>query len=294
MAIKNVMLIGAGGNLGPHILKSLLDAGFHVTILSRNSSKSTFPATAKVAQIDDEYPYEALVEAFKGQDAVVSTIGGMALSTQKRMIDAAVAAGIHRFIPTEFGSVPEGEDAENPVFGGKREIREYLETKKGQGLTWTGIANGFFFEWGIETGFLRVDIPNKKATILDQGDARGPSSTWRTIASATAGALQNPEATANRMVFVQSFWISPNDIIRAVEKATGSQFEVTKLDRKTFVPDQEAKLQQGDMSALYGIVWSHATSGEDWNAKLDNKLLGVPEEDLDTVVGQVVKNITKS
>ena len=33
------------------------------------------------------------------------------------------------------------------VYKGKVEIRKYMESKEGQGLTWTGLVVGAFFDW---------------------------------------------------------------------------------------------------------------------------------------------------
>src|SRR2546430_625441 len=138
MAIQKVVLIGAGGNLGRHILKSLVDSNFTVTVLTRQSSTSTFPSHVTVVTIADDYPYDQLVKAFKGQDAVVSAIAGMATPTQKSMVDAAVEAGVQRFIPAEFGSeVTPEQAAKNPIIAPKLEMRRYLQSKEHTGLTWT-------------------------------------------------------------------------------------------------------------------------------------------------------------
>lgn len=40
---------------------------------------------------------------YTGIDAVVSLVGAPALTEQKPYIDAAVEAGVNRFIPSEFG-----------------------------------------------------------------------------------------------------------------------------------------------------------------------------------------------
>lgn len=64
------------------------------------------------------------------------------------MIDAAVAAGVKRFIPSEFGSDTNNKSAQElvPVFQKKVEVKEYLESKTGSGLTWTGIVTGPVFD----------------------------------------------------------------------------------------------------------------------------------------------------
>ena len=66
--IRNVILIGAGGNLGPLILAALLLSPFNISILSRATSKSTFPASVHVFRTD--YTEASLLCAFAGQDAI--------------------------------------------------------------------------------------------------------------------------------------------------------------------------------------------------------------------------------
>jgi len=292
MAIQKVVLIGAGGNLGPHILQGLLDAKFDVTIVARKSSTSKFPSGVKVVSVGDEYPYSEVVSVFKGQDAVISTIAGMATTVQKTLIDAAVEAGVQRFIPAEFGSeVNEAEAEKNPIFLPKLEIRRYLQSKESAGLTWTGVANNAFFEWGLEVGFLHFDIKNRKADIWEDGAFKFRTSTWHTIGTATAGALKNPEATKNRMIHVQTFQVSQNELLAELEKATGSKWEVQKIDGKKFTEENEKKVAQGDIGAGYNLIWAHIVGGGDYpeGTVLDNDALGVQKEDLSGVISRVVK-----
>jgi 5,10-methylene-tetrahydrofolate dehydrogenase/methenyl tetrahydrofolate cyclohydrolase len=77
--IKTVMVIGASGSVGPPIVEALLASGFSVSALTRASSNSTFAAGTKVVKAD--YSPDSLLEAFKGQDAVISTIA--TFSTQR-------------------------------------------------------------------------------------------------------------------------------------------------------------------------------------------------------------------
>ena len=102
--IKTVAIAGASGHLGPAVLNTLLAAGiFEVTVFTRVSSNATFPSGAKVIPVDYA-SMESLTDALRGQDAVVSTLASVSLSAQFLMIDAAIAAGVKRFIPSEFGS----------------------------------------------------------------------------------------------------------------------------------------------------------------------------------------------
>lgn len=148
--IKNVIIIGAGGHLGPTILSAFTsDPHFTVSILTRNSSTSTFPPNIKVFRVDDDYPEAELLEAFKGQDAVISTMATASLKLQNDIIDAAVKAGVKRFVPSEFGSDTLNEKALEILpqyFAGKIAAVEYLKGKEKDGLTWTAVVTGSFFE----------------------------------------------------------------------------------------------------------------------------------------------------
>ena len=67
----------------------------------------------------------------------------------KSLIDACVKAGVKRFIPGEFGSnsVPETARIAVPWFENKLNIVSHLKSKEGDGLTWTSVICGAFFDW---------------------------------------------------------------------------------------------------------------------------------------------------
>ena len=148
--IRKIIIVGAGGNLGPSILSAFLaDPRFSVAVLARQSSKSSFPADVEVHRISDEYPEAELFKAFKGQDAVISTIATANAVQQKVMADAAVQAGVKRFVPSEFGSDTRNEKAMAILpqyFKGKVDTVDYLKAKEREGLTWTAFVTGPFFE----------------------------------------------------------------------------------------------------------------------------------------------------
>lgn len=98
--------------------------------------------------------------AFKDQDAIVNMAPITEVATHKTIIDAAIKAGVKRIILSEFGTnVPELQTTEPlaQVYKGKVEIRKYMESKEGQGLTWTGLVVGAFFDWSVLHRALRFD-----------------------------------------------------------------------------------------------------------------------------------------
>lgn len=148
--IKNVLVIGAGGHLGSSILPRFEeDPHFTVSVLARRSSKSDFSSRVKVHRIADDYPEAELLEAFRGQDAVISVIARANLDQQKVIINAAAKAGVKRFIPSEFGGDTENQKAVELLsgyLGPKVEVLNYLKGKEKDGLTWTAFVTGPFFD----------------------------------------------------------------------------------------------------------------------------------------------------
>lgn len=94
---------------------------------------------------------EALAAAFQGQDAVVSVIGGAGLGIQNTFVDAAVKAGVKRFIPSEFGvntrSLPDTGFAK--ILAAKVATVDHLKTVAAANpdFSWTGVSTGLFFDW---------------------------------------------------------------------------------------------------------------------------------------------------
>lgn len=84
------------------MLPQLLNSDLDITILSRLDSSAVFPNGAKV--IKSDYTVDSLTKALKGQDAVVSMLPIIALSEQQNVAEAAIRAGVKRFIPSEYGS----------------------------------------------------------------------------------------------------------------------------------------------------------------------------------------------
>jgi DNA-binding NarL/FixJ family response regulator len=84
------------------------------------------------------------VKVLRGQDAVISAIGATGFQSQKTVIDAAIAAGVRRFLPSEFSANTLSDAVRSlvPAFVPKMEILDYLKEKGSTGLTWTGLAVG--------------------------------------------------------------------------------------------------------------------------------------------------------
>ena len=167
------MIIQAVANLVLAILYSLLHHScFNTTVLSREGSSSTFALRVKVLRANYN-SIDSLKTALRGQDVVVSLVAGSALGDQKTFIHAAIAAGVKRFLPLEFGS--NTTDAHTraivPMYESKVETVNYLKRKESE-ISWASIVTGPFFDWTLKVGFWRFDAVNKVATLYENGTAK--------------------------------------------------------------------------------------------------------------------------
>ncbi|KAL8836936.1 MAG: hypothetical protein Q9170_002736 [Blastenia crenularia] len=295
--LKNVIILGASGNVGKPIVEALLAAGtFTVTALTRKGSSATFPSQVKVQSIDDTYPSDQLLAAFKGQDAVINLLPPSDVNLANSVADAAAEAGVKRFIPSEFGSDTTSPKMIEmiPIFAGKAKMTDYLKTKESSGMSWSGVVNGAFFDWGLHTGFLGFDLKTHTATIFDDGNAPVNSSTLSTVAQAVTSILSHPAETANRHIYIQSAKFTQNEMLAALEKSTGKKWDIKKRDTTEARQVGLQKLGKGDMSGLMDLLPGGIYSGEpesnyDETRKLDNELLGLQQPPLEELVDKVVK-----
>ncbi|RAK78871.1 aromatic alcohol reductase [Aspergillus fijiensis CBS 313.89] len=302
-SLRNVVIVGAGGNLGPHVLKAFLSADeFRVTVLSRDSSTSVFPEGVPVIRSD--YSHESLVSAFRDQDAVISVVGRGGYAAQQKLVDAALAAGVKRFIPAEFGnnSADERVRALAPMLEGKKAKVDYLRAREDQ-MSWTTVITGAFFDYALKIGFLGFNLQTHEATIYDDGVIPASVSTFSQIGRALVAILRHAELTKNQYVYVESFTVTQNEVLAALERATGGEkWAVQRVDLKPLIEESTERFNQGDLAGArilnlaaglgrfpdgpYGD-WSRVPGGS-WNARL-----GLEVEELDQVVQSVVQSVVQ-
>lgn len=226
-----------------------------MTVLKRESSKSkdSYPAGVQVTKVPDDFAVEKVAELLRGQDGVVVTIKGSQIDVQARIAHACVRANVKRFIPADFGSCDSSSERTKelvPLYKRKTELRERLMklAEQNPDFTWTSIVPGHFFDWEAE--FLHIWVKERRAEILDDGEKKFSASTLSRIGEATAKVFFDLEATRNKMIFVQSFCVTQNEVIKAYERATDSMWNVKKVDSKTYEAQEKARADDGDLDAV--------------------------------------------
>ncbi|KAK2060875.1 isoflavone reductase [Colletotrichum caudatum] len=283
--IKNVALAGAGGNLGSAVLKGLMASNkFNITILTRKAGSQKFPQGLTVKEVDYD-SLDSLTQALKGQDALVNCISCFDPKVPTRIVDAAVAAGVYRYIPDEFGTDPMRCHVPSlPALGIKALTCQHMKQKAAENestFTWTIITNGAFLDWSIRNGFMGVDVKNKKLSLFNDGENVIPYTMLADVAKAVVGTLLHADETANRIAYVHSTNKSQKQIGAIAQEAVGGSWETTTVNVDAIYANCIESISKGVMTPdvmlpqlLYACAKKEYT--QPW-ARSDNALFGIKE-----------------
>ncbi|KAA8645101.1 hypothetical protein EYZ11_008902 [Aspergillus tanneri] len=300
--IERVAIVGAGGTVGSHLAAALLKTGKHtVTALSRRDSSNKLPEGVLVAPVnyDDE---ASIVTALKDQQFLIITMAPTApRDTHSRLVQAAAKAGVPYIMPNEYGgdidNTKLGEDTMlGPVGKANRDEIERL------GMRWIVVCCGFWYDYSLAGGESRFgfDFDKRSLTIYDDGNTKNSVSTLSQVGRAVAKVLSLKElpddekdksltlsAFLNKGVYIKSFVVSQNDMFESVKRVTGTidtDWAVTHEATKKRYEDGLAQVQAGNMAGFSKMLYARAFYADDPNdcsARVQNELLGLPDESLD-------------
>ncbi|KAJ9151558.1 Isoflavone reductase family protein CipA [Coniochaeta hoffmannii] len=279
--IRNVAVAGATGSVGSNVLSGLLELNrFNVTVLTRKEG-ATFPAgvTAKVADFSS---VESLTGILEGQDALIDTTASMEIQTPINLINAAAAAGVYRYITSDFGLDPLNmKVASLPVFARKAASFQAAKRAHGKtGMTYTVVATGAFLDWNLRNRFSGIDLFDKKIQFFDDGTHVLPWTTLESVGKATAAVLAHAAEMENRVVYISSLVKSQKDIVEAAKQALGADgWQSAVVDMDAMFQQAMERFKAGDYGRqTMGPMIQYATAKDDYSGpweKDDNALLGV-------------------
>ena len=247
----------------------------------------------------------SLVEALKGQEVLIITMGVMAPpDTQGKLIQAAAAAGVSWILPNEWGF-----DGENPfegVLAGMRAraqaTRELIASHAP--LSYTAVTCGFWYEFSLSGSAYRYgfDFKNKTVVFIDDGTTKINTSSWPHCGKAVASLLslkllpddesdKSPTLSQfrNDFIRVSSFRVSQKDMFASILRCTGEKESDWKVSYEKSKERYEAgnKLMQegnreGFAQLMYTRVFYPDGTGDYESRKgLSHQALGLKGEDLD-------------
>ncbi|KAJ4245230.1 hypothetical protein NW762_014100 [Fusarium torreyae] len=282
--ILNVAIAGASGALGSAVLSKLVATPhLNVRVLRNLGSKSVFPPAIQVTDVDYSST-EELTRALADQHALVSTVGAPGISGQLQLIDACIAAGVNRFIPSDFGVDLENPNAQKlPLFIPKARIHQYLVDKcNTTGISYTYIYTGSFLDWGFKNN-MSFDVLSDTPTIVGDGNLSFSGILLPTTGEAVVGVLNNLVATKNRAVFVRDFITTQNQPLAMARRiAPERHYNPVHAELDDLQDAADDRLAQGlyDMETfrpyIYRAMFDPAYRREP--LALDNQLLRISEK----------------
>lgn len=220
-----VVVAGAAGDLGLRIVKALASKGAKVRALVRRPVEPL--ALPHVEQVTVDFDDGvALTRALASAVSVVSALNGTAtviLDVQGRLLDAAVAARVPHFIPSDFCLDYRGTRAgDNRNMDLRRAFARRIDAAP---IRATSILNGPFAE------LLEGDAPivlHGLHRVLYWGDADQPFdfTTKDDVATFTANAAMDPDAP--RYLSIAGDQISPRGLANLLTRLDGKRWKLLR------------------------------------------------------------------
>lgn len=241
---RTIVLVGATGDLGGRVLSALVRRGVEVRALVRSAtptaSQDAVRARGGMPIPVDFADKAALTRALAGAECVVSVLNGLEpiiLDLQGQLLDAAVAAGVPHFIPSDFSL-----DFAKTRPGDNRNMdlrRRFMARVDASPIRATSILNGAFAD--LLTGEAPI-VLHRFRRILYWGDADQPLdfTTKDDVADYTADVTL--DADAPRFLRIAGDVVSPRDLA----------ILMTRLDGRRWKPFRAGGL--GRLSALIRIA----------------------------------------
>lgn len=209
-----IVVAGATGNLGGRIAKALLKKGAAVRAVVRHQTDQ-----AKVDQLEqsgvevvrvDMSNIDELAKALNGADCVVSAIAGLRdviVNAQTVLLDAAIAAGVPRFIPSDFSTdFTKLAMGDNRNFDLRKEFKEIIDKTA---IKATSIFNGAFAEM-LQYNMPFLNLKDHTIGFMESSDRWVEFTTMDDTAAFTAAAALDPEAP--RDLCIASFQVTASEI----------------------------------------------------------------------------------
>ena len=242
-----ILVVGSTGDLGAAICRRLRDKGLSVRGLVRKTSN---PARVSYLQrlgietvqgnLKDPPTLDA---ACKDVDSVITTatitlsrepgdtIQNVDQGGQINLVDAAKAAGVNRFI---YISSSKNLDTDSPLTTAKHAVEQRLLRS---GMAYTILRPGFYMEVWFSP-LVGFDFPHARATIYGSGNNKLSWISRGDVAAFAVAALNNPAAHNAILELGGPEALSPLEVVRIFEGATGKRFEVQR------VPEEALRAQK--------------------------------------------------
>lgn len=260
------LIVGATGFLGSEICRQLVAQGKPVRALVRATSDPAKKAALQslgVALVEGDLKDPAsLVAACEGVTAIISTasvtisrqpgdsIQAVDLEGQLNLINAAKATHVAQFIYVSYsGNI----DVDCPLKTAKRTVEQRL---KESGLTYTILRPSSFMEVWLSpvVGF---DAANANVTVYGAGERKISWISLGDVAQFAVASLSNPAAQNAVIELGGPEALSPLEVVKIFEAATGKTFSVQHVPAEALQAQRDAAtdpIQQTFAALMLGVT----------------------------------------
>ncbi|KAG6503591.1 probable pinoresinol-lariciresinol reductase 3 [Zingiber officinale] len=235
---SKVLVIGATGRLGQHLVKASLAAGHPTFVLVREIASpraerslllQSFANSGVTVLKGSLQDYTSLIEAVKQVDVIICAVPSSEVLQQRLLIQVIKEARcIKRFIPCEFGADPDkvhilGMDYD--FYEKKAEIRRCIEKEN---LPHTYICCNFFQRYLLPS-LVQPGLkapPRDKVHIFGEGNIKAVFVDEKDVATFTICAIDDTR-TLNKVVYLrpQGNVYSLNELVEIWEVKIGKKLE---------------------------------------------------------------------
>lgn len=210
---------------------------------------------------------EELTRLFRRFRTVISCTGFVAgPGTQMKLTRAALAAGVQRYFPWQFGVDYDivGKGSGQPVFDEQYDVRRLLRAQ--DRTEWVIVSTGMFTSFLFDPTFGVVDFTTSTVHGLGTWDTKVTVTTPEDIGRLTAEIVLEQPRIANQVVYIASDTLSYATLADIVEDTTRREFKRELLTRAR-LNDALARHPE-DVMARYrtafalgdGMWWDKATT----------------------------------
>ncbi len=236
-----ILVTGATGNVGRHLVEQLLAAGYPVRALTRNAAKAQLPSGAEIIEGDLTQP-ETLAAALEGVTGLhLINFGGdgyAPLQTGQTLVAMAEQAGVQRV---------------TVLMGGEKGAVE--AAVEASSLAWTLLqpvefmSGGLGFAEAIRTGgAVRLPFADRRSAIVHDAD----------IAAVAAVALTQDGHGGQTYPITGSEVLTPRDMIRLIGEALGRQIDIQALNETEAVAQWRADGM--DQETIEFLLWVYGNT----------------------------------
>ncbi|KAI4115294.1 MAG: hypothetical protein LQ338_007875 [Usnochroma carphineum] len=306
--IEKVAIVGATGRIGSHFAKALLKTGKHtVTALVRpNTNPDELPPGITTAPVNYDDP-SSIGSALRGHHFLIISLSVTApADLHSKIVYAAVEAGVPYIMPNVYGS----DIANASLVADEAFVADCVgrcQEVERLGAKYVAMVCGCWYEWSLALGepWFGFDILGRRVTFFDEGTTKVCCSTWEQCGRGVVGLVSLPvvdggeggvglERWANRPFYISSFRVSQRDMLDSLHRVLGTRdrdweirFQGTKERREEGGEELKRGVRTGFAKMMYARAF-YPDGGGDFEGKVVNGLLGLPEESLDEATRRAV------